>query len=170
MKLVSSWGYLTDGCDLNAYMNLRKHNVCEQGFVPYFTAILIEFFQPALRHFAHDKFHPRGPKIPSGISASWPKWTGLHPLMWPFTDIPATPASNRVTDTLWSGEELSAMVISSNRVCQFGKTLRLLMLAVLSFTVCCQNILGAFAKFWPVTLATTRIFLAQTNLCLTLRL
>lgn len=51
-----------DRCELNAYMNLRKHNVCEQGFVPYFTAILIEFFQPALRHFAHDKFHPRGPK------------------------------------------------------------------------------------------------------------
>lgn len=113
---------------------------------------------------------PEDLKIPSGISASWPKWTGLHPLMWPFTDIPATPASNWVADTLWSGEELSAMVISSNRVCQFGKTLRLLMLAVLSFTVCCQNILGAFAKFWPVTLATTRIFLAQTNLCLTLRL
>ncbi|KAL2797308.1 hypothetical protein BJX66DRAFT_323481 [Aspergillus keveii] len=33
-------------CELNAYMNLQDHNVCEEGF-------------PALRDFTHDKFHPR---------------------------------------------------------------------------------------------------------------
>ncbi|OJJ49035.1 hypothetical protein ASPZODRAFT_129410 [Penicilliopsis zonata CBS 506.65] len=50
-------------CELNAYMNLRKHNVCKQGFVPYFHGHIDRInpsaFQPALRGFACDKFHPR---------------------------------------------------------------------------------------------------------------
>lgn len=43
-------------------MNLWKHNVCEQGFVPCFYGHIDRIdpsaFQPALQHFTHDKFHP----------------------------------------------------------------------------------------------------------------
>ncbi|OKL55282.1 hypothetical protein UA08_09450 [Talaromyces atroroseus] len=50
-------------CELNAYNNLEKFGVCELGFVPYFYGHIDRVdpvaFQPALRHFAHDKFKPR---------------------------------------------------------------------------------------------------------------
>lgn len=43
-------------------MNLWKHNVCEQGFVPCFYGHIDRIdpsaFLPALQHFTHDKFHP----------------------------------------------------------------------------------------------------------------
>ncbi|KAL2811077.1 hypothetical protein BDW59DRAFT_155583 [Aspergillus cavernicola] len=49
-------------CELNAYRNLSKFNVCKHGFVPYFYGHIDRIdpsaFQPALREFVHDKFHP----------------------------------------------------------------------------------------------------------------
>lgn len=50
-------------CELNAYMNLREHGVCERGFVPYFYGHIDRIdptaFYPAFQHFAHDKYHPK---------------------------------------------------------------------------------------------------------------
>ncbi|EEA27059.1 hypothetical protein TMatcc_004661 [Talaromyces marneffei ATCC 18224] len=49
-------------CELNAYKNLQKFGVCEQGFVPYLYGHIERVdpaaFQPALHHFAHDEFKP----------------------------------------------------------------------------------------------------------------
>ncbi|KAL2816097.1 hypothetical protein BJX63DRAFT_420098 [Aspergillus granulosus] len=49
-------------CELNTYRNLRKHHVCEQGFVPYFYGHINQIdpvtFQPILQHFVDDKNHP----------------------------------------------------------------------------------------------------------------
>ncbi|RAK90043.1 hypothetical protein BO79DRAFT_10290 [Aspergillus costaricaensis CBS 115574] len=49
-------------CELKAYMNLLRHGVCDRGFVPYFYGYIDRLdpstFQPALRHFTHDKLHP----------------------------------------------------------------------------------------------------------------
>ncbi|KAJ0423142.1 hypothetical protein BJY00DRAFT_299753 [Aspergillus carlsbadensis] len=49
-------------CELNAYMKLQKHKVYEAGFVPYFYGhidrVNPSLFQPELRDFTHDKFHP----------------------------------------------------------------------------------------------------------------
>lgn len=50
-------------CGLNAYMKLREHGVCEQGFVPFFYGYIDRIdptaFYPALQHFAEDKYHPK---------------------------------------------------------------------------------------------------------------
>ncbi|KAL5041137.1 hypothetical protein BDW71DRAFT_213277 [Aspergillus fruticulosus] len=50
-------------CELNAYENLRKYHVCQQGFVPYFYGHIDQVetsaFQPALQHFVNDKFPPK---------------------------------------------------------------------------------------------------------------
>ncbi|KAJ0415830.1 hypothetical protein BJY00DRAFT_250714, partial [Aspergillus carlsbadensis] len=50
-------------CELNAYLRLHQHHVCEQGFVPYFYGYIDRLdpsmLMPALQHFTHDKFHPR---------------------------------------------------------------------------------------------------------------
>ncbi|CAG8930966.1 unnamed protein product [Penicillium salamii] len=50
-------------CELNAYMNLREHGVCERGLVPYFYGYIDRIdptaFYPAFQDFAHDKYHPK---------------------------------------------------------------------------------------------------------------
>ncbi|KAJ5285698.1 hypothetical protein N7524_001004, partial [Penicillium chrysogenum] len=50
-------------CELNAYMNLREHGVCERGFVPSFYGHIDRIdpaaFYPAFQHFAQDKYHPK---------------------------------------------------------------------------------------------------------------
>ncbi|KAJ5702465.1 hypothetical protein N7488_010013 [Penicillium malachiteum] len=50
-------------CELNAYMNLRKHGVCEGGFVPYFYGYIDRIdpaaFFPVFQHFTRDRYYPR---------------------------------------------------------------------------------------------------------------
>jgi hypothetical protein len=45
-------------CELNAYMDLQKHKVCEEGFVLYFYGHIGRFnpslLQPALRDLTYD--------------------------------------------------------------------------------------------------------------------
>ncbi|KAJ5920472.1 hypothetical protein N7516_011330 [Penicillium verrucosum] len=49
-------------CELNAYMNLREHGVCERGFVPYFYGHIDRIdptaFDPAFQ-LAHYKYHSK---------------------------------------------------------------------------------------------------------------
>lgn len=50
-------------CEVNAYEKLLSSGVCESGFVPKFYGHIDRIdpmmFDPALRHFADDKFKPR---------------------------------------------------------------------------------------------------------------
>lgn len=50
-------------CEVNAYKKLLSSGVCESGFVPKFYGHIDRIdptkFDPALRHFADDKFKPR---------------------------------------------------------------------------------------------------------------